>query len=100
MTGWLSGEALHIVIWPDASSAKKSIAAVSALLGMVRNLILRFNSSRRSSWGGGWTWIAFDPPINFHRLCERLRSSKQIAHLRCFHGTRDRNRLDDHLRLG
>ncbi len=22
-----------------------------------------------------------------------------IAHLRCFHGTRDRNRFDDHLRL-
>jgi hypothetical protein len=52
MTGWLSGEA----------------AAVSALAGMVCNLILRFNSSRGSSWGGGWTWIAFDPPINFHRL--------------------------------
>jgi hypothetical protein len=68
MTGWLSGEALHIVIWPDASSAKKSIAAVSALAGTVCILILRINSSRGSSWGGGWTRIAFDAPIHFHRL--------------------------------
>jgi hypothetical protein len=52
---------LRMVIWPEASNAQKSIAAVSALGKTVCALIRRLNSSRRRS-------MAFELRIDFHWL--------------------------------
>ena len=61
-----------MTIWPDASSAQNSMAAVSAQGSTVCVLIRRLNSSCRRS-------IAFEVRIDFHWLRRKAREGEQLV---------------------
>ena len=79
---WLDGfsarvchpSTLRMTIWPEASSAQNSMAAVSAQGGTVWVLMRRLNSSCRRS-------IAFEVLIDFHWLGAPLAGAKRGAFL-------------------